>query len=635
MDEAAEAARVALDRGVVAMDGGRYQEALVHFEQAAALTPSARAFNNSGIALLALERREDAARAFEQALSLDPRYALASYNLARIHSTSDPELAFTYLQASVQADASNADAWLLLGDLLRRRKDYAGAMRAINLAIERAPQRATAWTARASLLAEMDEEDRARGEFNAAWSRFPGDVRAGLGACLTLPHVYSSHAHLEESRASYAAGLERLHEGAGRFIIADAQSALIESRWTNFYLAYQGRDDRALQRRYGQFQRRILERAAPGFFEPRPRAPRERLRVGFLGHYFYNCVVGRYFASWITRLDASRFEKFVYYTNAWVADDTRAIASAAATFRHVAGRPLAAIARQVIADEIDVLVYPEVGMHPDICAFAAMRLAPVQCMAWGHPTTSGSTQMDWYLSCEAMEPKGAEDHYSERLALLPGLGTHYDLPVVRGDPSRDEFGLPHDRTLYLAPQSLFKMHPDNDALIARILAQDPRGIVVMFESQHERSTRAFRARLNEALAAAGVRADRVRMLKPDLQHAAYLRLNAVCDVMLDSMHWSGGNTSIDAIAAGLPIVTLPGSLMRGRQSAAMLEAMGLSELVVADTETYVTNAIELGRDRERRTEVSRRITGGRDAIFGRDEPVRALEAFLDREARES
>jgi predicted O-linked N-acetylglucosamine transferase (SPINDLY family) len=27
--------------------------------------------------------------------------------------------------------------------------------------------------------------------------------------------------------------------------------------------------------------------------------------------------------------------------------------------------------------------------------------------------------------------------------------------------------------------------------------------------------------------------------------------------MLDSVHWSGGNTSIDAIAAGLPIVTLP------------------------------------------------------------------------------
>jgi len=168
-----------------------------------------------------------------------------------------------------------------------------------------------------------------------------------------------------------------------------AESVLIESRWTNFYLAYQGRDDRALQERYGDFQARLLQRAAPDLLAPRPRrAPRARLRIGFLSHYFYNCVVGRYFSSWITRLDAARFEKFVYYTNAWVGDDTRVISSAADTFRHVAGRPLTAIARQVIADELDVLVYPEVGMHPDIAAFAAMRLAPVQCMAWGHPTTA-------------------------------------------------------------------------------------------------------------------------------------------------------------------------------------------------------------------------------------------------------
>ena len=67
-------------------------------------------------------------------------------------------------------------------------------------------------------------------------------------------------------------------------------------------------------------------------------------------------------------------------------------------------------------------------MHPDIVSFAALRLAPVQCMAWGHPTTSGSTQMDWYLSCEAMEPAGAQAQYDERLALLPGLGTRYEAP---------------------------------------------------------------------------------------------------------------------------------------------------------------------------------------------------------------
>jgi CRISPR-associated protein Csy1 len=286
----------------------------------------------------------------------------------------------------------------------------------------------------------------------------------------------------------------------------------------------------------------------------------------------------------------------------------------------------------VIADELDILVFPEVGMHPDIAAYAAMRLAPVQCMAWGHPTTSGSREMDWYLSCGSMEPEGAQAQYSERLELLPGLGTHYAMPALEGQPDRVEFGLPRDRALYLVPQSLFKMHPDNDALIARILAADSRGVAVLFEATHEESVRRFRARLDAALTAAGVAADRVVMLKPNLQHTAYMRLNAVCDVMLDSLHWSGGNTSIDALAAALPVVTRPGALMRGRQSAAMLGAMGLDELVARGAEDYVAKAIALGRDRERRDDVARRIRAGRDVLFGRDEAIRALEDFLERAA---
>jgi CRISPR-associated protein Csy1 len=629
------AAAVHAALGQVRMDRRDYAGALAAFEQAASLQPSPRAWNNAGIALLALERRDDAERAFQRALALDPRYAFAHLNLARLHAPGDAQRAFAHAQATTQADPSNAEGWLLLGDLLRRRNDTDNALRAINLAIERAPQRPSGWTARAALLAEMDRTEAARDESAAAWQRFPGDLRAALGATLTLPRVYSSLAHLEQSRARYAAGLEALHGAAERFRFADAETALVESRWTNFYLAYQGRDDRALQQRYAAFQRRVLEGAAPELFERRAsrQGATRRVRVGFLSHYLYNCVVGRYFASWITRLDAARFETFAYYTNAWVGDDTRAIESATHAFRHVAGRPLAAIARQVVADELDVLVYPEVGMHPDIAAFAAMRLAPVQCMGWGHPTTSGSQEMDWYLSCESMEPEGAQAHYSERLALLPGLGTHYRMPRLEGTASREEFGLPGDRTLYLAPQSLFKMHPDNDALIAAVLAADASGTAVMFEAAHAQSTAAFRARLDAALAARGVAPERVVMLKPGLQHAAYLRMNAACDVMLDSLHWSGGNTTIDALAAGLPVVTLPGGLMRGRQSAAMLRAIGLDDLVAADPDAYVEKAVALGRAPALRRDASQRIVAGRGALFGRDEPIRALEDFLARVAR--
>jgi predicted O-linked N-acetylglucosamine transferase (SPINDLY family) len=80
---------------------------------------------------------------------------------------------------------------------------------------------------------------------------------------------------------------------------------------------------------------------------------------------------------------------------------------------------------------------------------------------------------------------------------------------------------------------------------------------------------------------------------------------------------------------GLPVVTLPGGLMRGRQSQAMLRMLGCDELVAKDVDDYVSKAIGLGRDMDRRQAMRARILANRGALFERDEPIRALESFLE------
>lgn len=622
--------------GEVLVDMGRPSEALEAFRAAAAIEPgNAATWNNIGIALQALQRPGEAAQAFGRAIELRPQYALAHLNLARLAVHTDPASALAHAQAAVKADPRLAHGWLLIGDIERHMFRPAEALAAIDRAIGLGPRGPAAHNARAAVLAELGEVEEARREFRAVVQRHPENLQAALGAHLLLPRVYESSAHLETSRVAFGEGLGHLEAAAPGFRFPSRETALAQAAWTNFYLAYQGRDDRELQAAYGTTLRRILRPVFPDLFEPAARrAGGDRIRVGFLSHFFFNCVAGRYFSSWITHLDARRFETFVYYTNHLVANDTRVIAAAASTYRHVAGWPLEAIARQVRSDELDILVYPEVGMYPSALPLASLRLAPVQCAGWGHPTTTGLPEMDWYVSCEAMEPAGAQAHYTERLGLLSGLGTRYALPQAGAAASRADFCLPEGKTLYLVPQSLFKIHPDNDALIAEVLSRDPNGIAVMFSSNRAKLSQTFEARLGGALAARGLEiARRVRFLQPSLQHAEYLRLNQVCDLMLDTLHWSGGNTSLDAIASGLPVVTMPGELMRGRQSRAMLEMMGVDELVVGDAEAYVDTALALGMDVERRRALSERIAAARGVLFERDEPVRALEDFLERAAR--
>jgi len=118
------------------------------------------------------------------------------------------------------------------------------------------------------------------------------------------------------------------------------------------------------------------------------------------------------------------------------------------------------------------------------------------------------------------------------------------------------------------------------------------------------------------------------LVLPSLSHPDYLRVNRVCDAMLDTLHWSGGNTSLDALACGLPIVTLPGALMRGRQTAGMLDVMGAHDLIARSRDDYVRIAVKLATDAPWREEQCRRIVKGRDRLFDDRAPIDRLQAFL-------
>jgi CRISPR-associated protein Csy1 len=623
--------------GRVRMDQGRPQDAVPNFQAAVGLDARhVAAWNNLGVALQSLDRLDDAVRAFNYALNIDPAYALAHFNLARIHKLrGDANRGLEHALLAVRGDPRHVESWLLIGDIHVQRRETDRALAAYASAVKADPANLKARLTLADAAAGAGGYAHALAEFRRIAAEFPAALRAELPANLLLPQVYESLDDLESVRRQYTEGLGRLEALADSFRFRNRDAALSDARWTNFYLAYQGKDDVEPQRRYGAFLRSVLQRAAPELYAPRTkRRAAGRIRVGFLSHFFFNCTAGRYFSAWATQLDRTRFETVVYYTNEWVADDTRAIAAAVDRFRHLPGRPLATLAQQVIADQLDILVYPELGMHPETFALASLRLAPVQCAGWGHPNTTGHPEIDWFVSCEAMEPPDAAAHYSERLALLPGLGTRYVTPRTDSQRTRADFGLPDGRTLYLLPQSLFKIHPDNDELLARVLERDPAGIAVLFASNHANITNAFAARLAPVFERHGMDLHERTCFLGALAHHEYLRVNQLCDVMLDTMHWSGGNTSLDALAMGLPLVTLPGGLMRGRQSQAMLRIVGAQDLVASSVEEYLGIAQRLGGDAAERTRISGRIRDGLGNLFERDEPIRALEAFLERAARE-
>ncbi len=400
---------------------------------------------------------------------------------------------------------------------------------------------------------------------------------------------------------------------------------LDELRWSNFLLAYQGGDDKVLQQRYAALVGAMIGASRPAWRRPADRRAygTSRVRIGFASAFFRDCTAGRYFEHWITDLPRDDFEVWVYHLAAQNDALTGRLAARADHFRHCPLWRPSQVAPRILGDQLDVLVYPELGMGGATFALAALRLAPLQCAGWGHPVTTGHSTIDVFFSSAAMEPPDGADHYTEKLVMLPGIGTKYPRPQLPAPATREHFGLPADDYLLLCPQSLFKIHPDNDALYAQVLRELPQARLVFFEGRDPRLTAAFRARLS----AAGIAADRTSFV-PQCGHEDYLCLNMLCDVMLDTLHWSGGNTSLDAIASGLPMVTLPGRFMRGRQSAGMLTLMGVEELIAADADTYVATVVRLVRDRDWRMAISGRLQAAHAQVFDDPAPIVALTTFL-------
>jgi tetratricopeptide (TPR) repeat protein len=451
--------------------------------------------------------------------------------------------------------------------------------------------------------------------------RAPG-LRGLLQAHLALPPVPEDLRWLEHARKAFETGMEALHQRLTPRVLSAMKPSLDQLVWSNFLLAYHGQDDRALQESYGRLLGRCLDCFHPRLMEPPPARHGGR-RVGFVTSSFRECTAGHYFGAWPRALAAAGHEVHVYQLGPRHDAFTDSIGSGCASLvRWDDG--LDDLAGALRNAALDLIIYPELGMDMRLLPLAALRLAPRQACAWGHPVTSGLATIDAFLSCAAMEPELAQLHYCERLHLLPGIGSHYRRPPQPEALSRDELGLPESRVLGLFPQSPFKIHPDNDALLAGIAAAVPDLTWVLFEGESAGMTHALRRRLEGALNTVGADPDRQLLFLPLMPRPRYLAVNAACDFMLDSLHWSGGNTSIDALACGLPLLTCPGKLMRGRQSAAMLRLIGLETLVQDSPQGLAQAAMALARDAGQRETLRAEISQRSGVLFEREDVLAAL-----------
>ncbi|MEP5687646.1 hypothetical protein [Nisaea sp.] len=521
----------------------------------------------------------------------------------------------------------------LLGLSLIALNRAAEAIEILKDLLEVQPAVGQARSALANAMEDTGDTRSAYEAYHAALISNPSDLRARWIGGRLLPRVYQDNAEISHWRERFSAAL---HSLTGTPLETPEQAELALAGvllMTNFQLAYQCEDDRPLQEAWGKFvhasvAKRFLDLTAP-CPPPAPLKGR-RLKIGLVSEHLYSHTIMLLFGHWVLQADTSRVEIHSYMVGG-ARDASSELLAKQSVFRDLRNASIEDMARTIRNDELDCLVFPDLGMGKNSFVLAAFRLAPLQMVSWGHPVTTGLPTMDVFLTSDAMEPEGGEAFYSERLVRLPRLGIYYH-PTHATSGNRAAFGLPEKAIVYLCCQAQQKYLPQYDYLFPAIAAKVPEARFVFIEHrQFSKVNQAFRQRIEAAFRAESLDSDKHLVFLPWQEWQDFLRLCSVSDVFLDSIGWSGGNTTLEALAQGLPPVTLPGRFMRGRHTMAMLKLMEIDDLIAVDEADYVRIAVRMGSDVELRTALRERVLERRDRLYKDTEAVRAFEETVRRE----
>lgn len=319
------------------------------------------------------------------------------------------------------------------------------------------------------------------------------------------------------------------------------------------------------------------------------------LRIGYVSADFCQHTVGLFVKDVLKGHDPNRAQVFAYSAGTvkdWVTDEIRAVC----TFRDVTARDDAALADQIRADGIDVLV--DLSGHTAgsrLTAFAH-RPAPVMVSWLGYFATTGLPTMDAVLLDEWHAPPGTEAQFVEPILRLPsGRFCYQPVPWAPTEVAPPAF----QRNGFVTFGCFNNTAKLNDLVFdawARVLQAVLNSRLIL--KWRTFNDEALRQQVTDTFASRGIAADRIELRGPSF-HADLLKEYADIDIALDPFPFTGGLTSCEALWMGVPVVTWPQSRVVSRQTHAFLRQIGLPELSAQDADDYVQIAVELANDRAR------------------------------------
>ncbi len=660
-------------QGAAFASTNQHEKAIEQYQKAVKLVPNyTDAMNNLGVALNQTNRSVEAIKTLRKAVDIRPEFSEAHYNLGKILRDSGEinksiesflnalKINPDYLDArndlgnalkdrgdlagaeicfrqALQIDSSSTDAYVNLGVLMQEKGDLSAAMLNFQESLNIKPNPKTYNNIgnikhlNSDFCGALANYEKAL-ELNPNYATVHGNmgvVREDMGELLIALECYRKALKFQPDLIKTISQMLHLQSKICDWSEKKTEDELVllmglpgDSATPFCLLPLDDSPDRQNKRAQRYAHQRFTTNPLPPILRP-DKAP-SRLRIGYFSADFYDHTVTHLICRMLELHDREQFEIYAYSFGSMKEDAMRMkVIDAVDSFKdihHLSDMDAAMLARE---DRIDIAV--DLTGYTKDCrsGIFAYRAAPIQINYLGYPGTIGADFMDYIITDKILVPEGSRQYLSEKVIQMPYsyMVTNNTREVLAREITRSEMGLPENGFVFCVFNNSYKISPQEFDIWTRLLLRVEGSVLWVRHSNNwaEENLRK-EAQKRDIDPARLVFAERV----PLDEHLARHQL---ADLFLDTFTFNAHSTAVDALWAGLPVLTKLGQSFAARVAGSLLNAVGMEELVTNTELEYEDLALELASDPNKLNQLRQKLDTNRltTPLFDTEQFTKYLE----------
>ena len=586
---------------------GNYKDSLKDLIKIYKLNKKSDISNKIGVVLLKLNKKKFARQFFEISAKEDNNNFKPFFNLANLLKRSDPMLSEKYIDLALKIE-TKPEATILKSHLLINRYQYITAIKLLEKL-----QTAESFYLLGLSHLSLGNDSKSKSYFDES-IKFKNNQINFLNLN-TFPRVYRKSSDIKYFRNKFENLIYEINLSIknNKLTIEDKKN-IITSK-TNFNLAYQQKNDIELNKKYFNLLNNIFKK------NEIPKLKYNRDKILFVSGFFFKHTVSKLFFNFIKEFSKVKKLKVSLLHISDKEDDwTYMYRDLDVKFYKITN--IQKVFKFLDEENFGSVLFLDHSMNNISQALINNKFAKNYFVFFGHPITTGSKNMDYFISSNLMD-KGNQNHYSEKLILLDGIGFNYKIDNKLKDINISATTV-KENSFYI-PQGIFKFLPKYDYLFGEILDNDKQATISFIKDKDPYLNDKFINRLKR-VKKINKNFDRLIFIEGMSQVSFYKKL-ASHKIILDTVGWSGGNTSMEALYLNKPIVTLQGKTLRANTTAAMLKQINLDILIAKDYKEYIFLANKIMKNEEFFKFIVNKIKNNKHLIF--DKQISLYEKIKD------